>query len=214
MKSFGSLLRCRPAGCHRGGHRTFCFRTGSRLDRVSAGSAGSQPAAATKWRQSLVTGDRPIRRRSQCRNQPNRYGARLLIQAAPRIAHVRGTSLRPTVPRMVLGASAPQPAQSPILRACPFLRVPAHCGTENPCPADRSFQCSLASSSGSTSTGDSDLSSSSIISKTNSLGDSAHIISPVLIARLSWRVVPYRVGSYRVNLGSRRLRASIRATSC
>ena len=23
VKSFGSLLRCRPAGCHRGGHRTF-----------------------------------------------------------------------------------------------------------------------------------------------------------------------------------------------
>jgi len=34
-----------------------------------------------------------------------------------------------------------------------------------------------------TSTDDSDLSSSSIISKTNSLGDSAHIIFPVLIAR-------------------------------
>ena len=172
-----------------------------------------QPGGGKAWSRGTVR-EQPVRRRSQCRNQPNRYGARLLIQAAPRIAHVRGTSLRPTVPRMVLGASAPQPAQSPILRACPFLRVPAHCGTENPCAADRSFQCSLASSSGSTSTGDSDLSSSSIISKTNSLGDSAHIISPVLIARLSWRVVPYRVGSYRVNLGSRRLRASIRATSC
>ena len=186
MKSFGSLLRCRPAGCHCGGHRTFCFRTGSRLDRVSAGSAGSQPAAATKWRQSLVTGDRPrttspqalavsepaksIRSTAANTGSPkNRARARHLFAA--------------NCPKNGAWASAPQPAQSPILRACPFLRVPAHCGTENPCPADRSFQCSLASSSGSTSTGDSDLSSSSIISKTNSLGDSAHIISPVLIAR-------------------------------